>query len=155
MLKKQSKYASYGRMKHGMKGSELYYRWAGMRARCNNPKHISYPSYGKLGIKVCKRWNDFKKFHDDMFPSYLIHVKKYGKDKTSIDRIDSKKNYSPSNCRWATPLQQGRRTSRVILVTHDGQTKSITEWAKHLKLNYTTVYLRYTRYGRINTLKSI
>lgn len=155
MFKKQSKYASFGRTTHGMKKNELYNRWSGMRARCNNPKHISYPSYGALGIRVCKRWDDFKKFHEDMFQSYLIHVKKHGKDKTSIDRINSKKDYSPSNCRWATPLEQGRRTSRVVLVEHEGQIKSITEWAKYLGLNYTTLYLRYIRYGRLITIKKM
>jgi len=157
MTKKQSKFANCGadngNWKHGLKGSELYWRWVGMRGRCENPKNNSYRFYGKKGIKVCSRWDDFKNFNDDMLPNYLIHVEKYGKKNTSIDRINSKKDYSPENCRWATPKQQSCRTSRVVLVKYKGEIKNIAEWAKYFNINYTTMYQRYKRYGRLTILK--
>ena len=77
----------------------LYETWRGMRQRCNNPNHRHYKYYGGKGIKVCKRWNSFETFLEDMGP------KPVG---TTLDRIDSDDIYNPSNCRWATTSIQYR-----------------------------------------------
>lgn len=82
----------------------LYSTWAGMKERCSNPRHISYPRYGGRGITVCDRWrDDFWAFVADM-----------GDRPTgrSIDRIDNDRGYEPDNCRWATAHEQraNRRT---------------------------------------------
>lgn len=68
-----------------------------MKGRCLRKNHHKYELYGGRGIKVCDRWMDFSNFLEDM-----------GKrlDGTTLDRIDPNGNYEPSNCRWATPLQQ-------------------------------------------------
>jgi hypothetical protein len=75
-----------------------YNRWRAMLRRCNDPSADSYASYGAKGVKVCDRWLNFDHFLADMGvapgPEY------------SIDRIDSKGNYEPANCRWATAVQQ-------------------------------------------------
>lgn len=76
-----------------------------MLTRCTNPKSQDWENYGGRGIRVCERWQDFKKFLADMGrkPS-ASH---------SIDRIDVNGNYEPSNCRWATPKEQ-RANQRPI-----------------------------------------
>lgn len=73
--------------------------WNSMRERCLNPKHKSFPSYGGRGIKICKRWNHYENFLEDMGrrPS-SAH---------SIHRIDNDGDYKPSNCKWATKKEQG------------------------------------------------
>lgn len=93
--------------KHGLRWTRLYNIWLGMKQRCNNPKHPRYADYGGRGIKVCTRWNNnFENFYNDMRQNYL--------DELSIDRINNDGNYEPSNCRWATALEQRLNQKRGV-----------------------------------------
>ena len=145
MNKSTNKYASYGNLKHGLKGTPLYCRWKGIRARCNNKNHRWYKNYGGKGVKISEEWNDFKIFHLDMYDSFLEHVKKHGIANTSIDRIDNNKNYSKENCKWSTRLEQGANRSNVILYDYLGENNSLAEWSRKLGIRYGTLYLRASR----------
>ena len=78
---------------HGMWGTPLYRLWAGMKSRCYNKNHISYKYYGAKNIIVCKDWLIFENFMK------WANSNSYGVS-LSIDRINSKGNYEPNNCRF-------------------------------------------------------
>lgn len=92
--------------KHGMSKTIFYRKWKSMKNRCYNKKDCEYHNYGGKGIVFSDEWLNFEIFKKDMYKSYLIHVKKFGVKNTTIDRIDSNKNYDKSNCRWATWKEQ-------------------------------------------------
>lgn len=83
---------------HGMSRTPTYRSWEAMVRRCSVEKDPAYDNYGGRGITVCENWLSFEGFFSDMgiCPSGY-----------TIDRLDSNKGYEPSNCRWATRMQQG------------------------------------------------
>ncbi len=114
--------------------TKVYYAWTSMKARCFNPKKHNYPRYGGRGITVCDRWLDFSKFLEDMGEP---PTKKH-----SLDRINNDGNYQPSNCRWATPLEQTRNMSTSQFVEFNGKRKSIKDWATEIGMTYRNLYCR-------------
>lgn len=116
--------------------SPEYYAWRNMRYRCQNPTHHEYHNYGARGIKVCERWQDFGNFYADMGPR---------PDGRSLDRIDNDGNYEPRNCRWATPMEQKLNRRTTVLLTIDGETRHLCEWARRYGIDARTVGSRLKR----------
>lgn len=112
--------------KHGLRHTNLYKRYLGMKDRCYNPHNNEYKNYGARGITVCDEWlNDFTSFYN------WALANGYRED-LSIDRINNNGNYEPSNCRWATDREQAFNTRRNRFFTYKGKTLSITQWSTEL-----------------------
>lgn len=92
--------------KHGMFGTRFYNIYYSIRMRCSNTSVSNCKYYSDKGIKCL--WKSFEAFRDDMYKSYLKHVKYFGEKETSIDRIDSSKHYCKDNCKWATWKEQAK-----------------------------------------------
>lgn len=110
--------------------------YANMKQRCGNPKHTSYDRYGGRGITVCEEWNN----SFDAFVEWAIN--NGYRDDLTIDRIDVDGNYEPSNCRWATILEQANNTSQNVEITYKGETHSRSEWSRILNIKNATLQNR-------------
>lgn len=121
---------------HGLSKTREYSIWCNMIQRCTNKNREYYPYYGGRNISVCHRWEKFENF--------LLDMGKCPKGKT-LDRIDSNKDYSVKNCRWATRQQQANNRRSNKWVTYDSKTLTVAQWARELKLNENTLYGRLRR----------
>jgi hypothetical protein len=120
---------------HGMTGTRIYRIWQGMLNRCHNDHQ---GTYGKKGVTVCAEWEvSFSKFYEDMGdPPSTKH---------SIDRINTKGNYEPSNCRWATRTEQARNTTTNTFLSLNGESKTIAEWSEITGIKPTTICVRLAK----------
>lgn len=113
-----------------------YKTWCSMKQRCYDKNLPQFKYYGARGIIVCERWHDYSNFVADMGEPPP------GK---SLDRINNNSSYSPENCRWADSKTQQRNKSNVHLITYQGQTKSLAEWADDLGISRGNLYNRIFR----------
>lgn len=119
---------------HGMSGTKVQASWKSMLSRCYRQNHDSYKDYGGRGISAC-----------EFLRATPANLKSLIGDRPadmSLDRIDVNGNYSCGQCaeclsknwilnvRWATLKQQARNTRSNKMVTINGQTKCVAEWAE-------------------------
>lgn len=112
--------------------------WRKMRERCLNPNADQWRWYGGKGVTVCDQWATYEGFVTDM------GERPPGK---TIDRIDPEGHYEPSNCRWATRLEQIHNQQKTIKVNLDGEIVALTEACSRLGVSVAKVYLRMHRKG--------
>jgi hypothetical protein len=126
-------------LKHGDCGTSLHHRWNGIISRCYNKNNVSYYRYGGRGVDMCDEWrNDYLKFKE-------WALKNNYKENLQIDRIDNNGNYEPNNCRWVTGIVNANNKSNNLFITYDGQRKTLSNWAKILGINKSTLQTRITR----------
>lgn len=116
------------------RATKLYRAWSNMKVRCFNPKYPLFHRYGGRGITVCDRWLTFENFMADVGePPSARHT---------IERIDNDRGYEPGNVRWATVRDQAsnRRTNRKLTLA--GETLTVSEWARRLGLNVSSLLER-------------
>lgn len=114
-------------------------RWANMKTRCFNKNDPHFARYGAKGIRVCDEWAyDFKCFYD------WAMVNGY-RDDLTIDRIDNRSGYEPSNCRWVSTAEQNRNKQNVRFIRYGGKTQTIGQWTNELGLGKETIRERLKR----------
>lgn len=128
----------------------LYNKFCKIIGRCENPKGLSYPSYGGRGIKICQGFRQ----------SFELFVSKIGAPPTKIHTLDRKDNeghYSCGECseclknnwlfnlRWATPSQQASNRRTTVLVELEGVKMSMKDACRKLGLNYKVLHQNINR----------
>lgn len=125
---------------HGETGSPEYTAWNAMKRRCYNKNYVGRKWYSDRGIEVCDRWrDDFMAFLEDMGRKPSPHH--------SLDRIDVNLGYSTENCRWSTQKEQTRNKRNNVIMTIDGVSCPVSEWAEKAGLPRYLVWKRYCRWG--------
>lgn len=125
---------------HGKSRTRLYHIWKNMRQRCGNPHKPDYLYYGGRGIIVDERWEDYSSFEK-------WAVENGYRDDLTIDRINVNGNYCPENCRWVSMTEQARNMSKNRIITYNGESHCLAEWAEILGISAKVLGQRVNRYG--------
>jgi hypothetical protein len=115
-----------------------YVVWKSMLQRCYHPKSKRYARWGGRGIKVCQRWRE----------SFLAFLEDMGPRPTPAHQIDRKNNdghYEPTNCRWATRLEQARNQSTNRVIEFNGESMILKDWAERIGIKSVTLAYRLNR----------
>ena len=128
--------------KHGMSNTRPYRIWRGMRQRCDNPDARLKRWYE--GVSYDQRWKSFEQFWLDMGPTY--------QDGLTLDRKDSRKDYTAENCRWVTMKDQSRNRRDNVLIPHNGKMLCATDYADAVGLPRTLIYSRMKNKVPLNRL---
>lgn len=129
--------------KHGYYGTRIYRIYTHMKARCYNSHIPNFERYGGRGIKICDEW-----LGDNGFENFCRWAMSNGYDDSlSIDRIDNDGNYEPSNCRWADLETQANNKSNSCLITFNGETRTMQEWANITGIKRGTIESRINQHG--------
>ena len=126
--------------KHGCYYEPWYPSYKSMMQRCYLPTHGSYKRYGAKGVTVCEEWHDVRNFAE------WVKRSNYAPGLT-IDRINSKGNYTPDNCRWATKKEQSNNRYNTYFCEYNGTKMALTDWAILLGINPYTLYSRIKKSG--------
>lgn len=124
--------------KHGFSRTPEYGIWQNAKWRCTNPKRRDFKNYGGRGIKMCNEWLN-------SFESFIYHVGFRKNKNYSLDRIDVNGNYEPGNVRWVLIKEQLNNKRNNRLISWNGITRSVSQWAKSTGISRPTIQSRLER----------
>ena len=126
---------------HGNSETRLYRIWAGMKTRIMNENSKDYSVYDARGIAICDEWeNDFQAFEQWALSNGYT-------ENLTIDRTNNDKGYSPDNCRWIKNNEQSANRRSNHYITHNSQTRTLSQWAKILNINRAALSRRINKLG--------
>ena len=115
-----------------------YSSYQHMVSRCTSTLDKDYPRYGGAGIRVCDAWLA-------SFEAFFLHMGPKPPGKDTIERLNYRGNYEPSNCVWASRDEQNRNKSSNIILEHNGKTQTLAEHIRDLNVSADAVYKRISR----------
>lgn len=129
---------------HHMTNTRLFNVWQNIKRRCYTKTNPSYKYYGACGVKICDEWRySFQKFYDWAIKNG--YDENAPKGQCTLDRIDTKGNYEPSNCRWVSMKEQNLNRKANKIIEYNGKNQTLKEWSIELKINYSTLLHRLRR----------
>ncbi len=116
---------------HGMSGTEIYNHWCSMKDRCSGTTEKTNKYYKEEGVTICDEWKNFQPFYDWA----ITHGYQDGLE---LDRVITKGNYTPENCRWSSEPVQSQNT-RLIFSSNTsgyrGVSLSFGKWTSQIGWN--------------------
>lgn len=128
----------------GMYTKNFFSSWSNMRTRTTNDNYEKCDNYKNRGINS-NEFELFIDFYDTMYSSYLEHIKKYGVNNTTLERIDVNKSYSKENCTWKTWYEQaGNKTNTISFIAispnnEEFHSSNLKQFCENHNLNYNSV----------------
>lgn len=113
-----------------------------MLDRCNNPANKRYYCYGGRGVSVCSLWSS-SSGRRLFYEWCMCNGWRKGLE---LDRRDVNGNYEPSNCRFVDDFTQANNKTDNHYVTWNGETLTITEWARKIGVRPQALIHRFTRH---------
>ncbi len=112
----------------------------GIKERCYNPNSVPYKDYGGRNINIYEPWkNNYQLFQQDILNS----IGPRPSPKHQLDRYPNNNgNYESGNLRWATSKENTNNTRHNVLITINGDTKTISEWAEYSNISSATISTR-------------
>lgn len=127
--------------KHGMWNTPLYNIYMSMIRRCYNPNNTAYKWYGARGVRVCDEWkNDFMSFYNWAMANGWNPQLNVDKDKKGGGLL-----YSPETCSLISLKENQNNRSSNVLFSYNGETKTLSQWAELLEMNYSTLWSRINK----------
>lgn len=128
---------------HGMTEHPLYRAYKAIMTRCYDKSNKKYKIYGGRGVTMCNEWLNSK---ESFFNWALSNGWKKG---LQIDKDIIPKRlgipslvYSPDMCSIVTPKVNNRNKSNSSMITHNGETLCVADWAEKLGISPVTINAR-------------
>jgi hypothetical protein len=128
--------------KHGLSNNRIYDIWLHMKQRCYDKNYPKYKDWGGRGIKICNEWleeDGFKRF-------YEWSIKNGYQDNLTINRKNNDKDYTQTNCNWATRIEQANNRRNNHKIFYKGKMQTLAQWEKEYGLREKLLYERLS-YG--------
>lgn len=126
----------------GIRKHPLYSVWAGIYSRCYISTHEAFKYYGARGVKMCDEWLNNPS-------SFIEWANTNGWERgLDIDK-DIKGNgllYSPDTCSIVTHQINIAHRKDIIIISYNGESRCLKEWAEILNMNRNTLQNRIRRY---------
>lgn len=124
---------------HGLSRHPVKTVYDNMYKRCYVSGTRRYERYGGRGIGICGEWLESREAF------YLWALANGYRKGRIIDRIDNDGDYSPDNVRFVTARESANNTSRNRLLTWNGETKTVAQWARAMGVRCQALQHRVTR----------
>lgn len=112
--------------------------------RCYSKKDTAYERYGAKGTRVCDEWinNPMNFYIWALNNGYDYVPSNKGINTISIDRINTRGNYEPNNCRWTTSEEQANNRVSNICINDNGIRLTVAQYSEKYNKNSKTIYKR-------------
>lgn len=129
-----------GNTSHGMNRTKEHQAWKHIKTRCFNKNCEDYKDYGERGITMEESWIDsFEEFYKEVGSCPLPHTE------YSIHRKNNDKGYIKGNVEWTDKFTQARNRINNHLITYNGITKTLMEWANETGIHRLCISRRLKR----------